>query len=180
MYKFAIPLRDIAKMCLDARLKLSKEFDVVSPESENYGYQGLCDSSCEIVVDCLEDYVKNNSGLIIKFKYIHGEQRHKFGVNPQIWFYEHTWLELDDGENIIYVDPTMSQFSEVYKEHLGESQFKLVYLNNEPPSTYLRDRDNLAFKKGIVRKLYKIWFNYIIYPIGCLIYKMRPIKNLLD
>jgi hypothetical protein len=133
----------------------------------------LCNIVSHAIIERVKEYTDMHK-ITVSARMIHGEQRHIFGRNPQTWFMEHTWVKLFDGENTVYVDATLEQFTELYKDTY--SSLPKVYVSNRIFPMFLPDDEHPYFSTNnmIMKKLYQFWFNNVIYNIGMLWYKIKP------
>ena len=172
--EFIIPTDELIRMCAEVRFKLEKMgYDTKSPSSKHYKYRGLSDMASEMIIEKVNEYSDAHCDGIVDAELMHGEQKHEFGRNPQTWFYEQTWVKLYDGKNTMYVDATMSQFVDMYKDRYS---LPSAYVSKYIPPIYLPDKYHPYFKtkNEFRRKLYKLWIDYVIYPIGEIWYKISP------
>lgn len=162
-------IEDITRMVREVRMELARMYDVVNEDSQYYRFCNLCNIAVELFIDKLEKY-KTERNLHLIFKEVHGEQAHRpdncYSIN---WDVQHTWCVIKRFDWIVYVDPTSSQFQDLYDD------IPDFYISPNPPKWYYDDRVNKAFN-GFWKKVnaYKITFkdtdmsgNVILNRMGC-------------
>lgn len=125
--------------CLNVRNRLAGQYDVNDPESRWFQYRGLCDKASVMLRHRLEyDYPGR-----LSVRTIHGEQKHTTRISSDEWLYQHTWLRVTDlvNKKIYYVDPTASQFQDLYPE------IPDYYVDEKPPVWFLEDSHNFVVSK---------------------------------
>ncbi len=128
---------DIGKMIREIRSDLAKEYDVF-PGGKNENYMGLCDIAVTRLIKQLEKY-KEKRNISLVFKAEHGELSHSPICDSSHWPTQHTWCLVKRFDALIYVDPTSSQFKDIFPD------IPEYYLSLEPPKWYLSDRFNRAY-----------------------------------
>lgn len=139
-------------MVYDIRKRLSKRYPVRDSEGRWYKYQGLCDMSVEILESELRIW-NSAYGTNFRLQVIHGEQKHSPRTLSKNWGLQHTWCQVSNGKAKVYVDPTSSQFQDLYKD------IPDYYISNEKPKWFYPDRDNISMK-GIFAVLNKWRLTY--------------------
>ena len=177
-YKFVISEKELITIGAEVRDELSKSYDISNPKSKYYRCRGLCDIASQAIIDRVKAYADIHK-ITVSAGMMHGEQKHIFGRNPQTWFMEHTWVKLFDGKNTVYMDATLEQFTELYKDRY--TFLPRVYISNKIFPMFLPDIEHPYFSTDskIMKKLYQFWFNNVIYNIGTLWYKIKP-KAVVD
>lgn len=125
--------------CLKVRNRLANQYDVNDPESRWFQYRGLCDKA-SVMLHYMLDYEHPS---MFSIKTMHGEQKHTTRISSDEWLYQHTWLRVTDliHRKIYYVDPTSSQFQDLYPE------IPDYYIDEEPPEWFLDDAHNFVVSK---------------------------------
>jgi len=163
------------KIVSDIRSYLAKTYNIIKGEHEEY--KGLCDIAYSLFEKEINKFNDNLNFEVICF---HGEQKHTPKIDPNNWYYEHTWIGLKEknSNKILFIDPTSQQFKWLYDD------IPDFYISDNPPKWYLNDKDNFFFKvynknkwiaKNIVNK-----FDYYIWGSICRIYRYFMIKNKED
>lgn len=144
-------LTDVIPMIVESvRYKLSRQYDVTSGEYERF--TGLCDIASEEVILRLKDYLINSGFTTPKdfvITSIHGEQRHSTSIESKFWPLQHTWVHLNIFNTSIYVDPTSSQFDNIYND------ITPYYISTMKPKWFYPDKENPAWR-GIGCKINNI------------------------
>lgn len=146
-------LTDVIPMIVESvRDKLSKQYDVTSGGCEKFS--GLCDAASAEVIVRLKDYLIN-SGFTTPEDFvvmsIHGEQRHSTIIESKFWILQHTWVYLNISNTPIYIDPTSSQFDNIYDD------IPSYYISTVKPKWFYPDQENPAWR-GICGKINNIRF----------------------
>lgn len=146
-------LTDIIPMIVESvRDKLSRQYDVTSGGYEKFA--GLCDVASAEVILRLKDYL-TNSGFTTPEDFtvtsIHGEQRHSTIIESKFWFLQHTWVCLNIFNTVIYIDPTSSQFDNIYHD------IPSYYISMVKPKWFYPDKENPMWR-GIGCKINRIKF----------------------
>lgn len=137
---------------VEVRDRLKKEYP------SNLTLCGLCDLSCEY----LEDKLKKKHPDW-KCKIIHGELSHSTQFLSKYWEYEHTILRIIINNRNYYVDPTLSQFSNLLRFKLRQSkntylQGRAYYIGwDVEPKYMLFDRDNYIIGLYDKKWFYNKW-----------------------
>lgn len=166
---------EIEKLVLQVREDLSKEYDVVNPESEYYQYRGLSDEALRRLFNYI-DFSKYKKHLV--GHYVHGEQKHSPAIKSENWDHEHTWGEIYIPviDSSVYVDQTSSQFQWLYTD------IPDYYISMNPPKWYYPDKKNPRWNLRILSspKADKLYVKFIYGTWGRLsdfIYKMKNKKK---
>lgn len=147
-YDLISDMSNICHIVENVRNKLSDEYDI-SEKSEFRNYRGLCDKASIMVVEEFNNLYKDrHNKLQPKTVTVHGEIKHSpFTSFSKYWIYQHTWVEIFYGKDIIYVDATCSQFNE-FIENIPD-----YHISTKKPWWLYADKNNPAFRKGILKKL---------------------------
>lgn len=78
-------------------------------------FNGLCDEACSMVKEKLDIYAKVHR-MIITSTIRHGEQAHHPRILSKYWPLQHTWLLVTWNQKYFFVDPTSSQFMDIYTD----------------------------------------------------------------
>ena len=135
----------IAKMIIDVRKELSKEFNIYRYPYLNYA--GLCDESIIRLKKKFDEYYKTR-GEIVTFKSIHGEQKHSNRLNSCLWGIQHTWAKITVNDVVLYVDPTCGQFSQMYY-YIPD-----YYISIRKPKWFYPDSKNPVYSNRVCK-----WIN---------------------
>lgn len=82
----------------------------------------------------------------ISCELVHGELAHISDIPEEYWPIEHTIIEIEHHDNMIYIDLTSKQFQEINKK-IPDS-----YIGSTIPWWFYPDRDNPKFNKNIPGK----------------------------
>ena len=134
----------LLKSVLSIRRDLSILYNVNRGVNENY--KGLCDISVGMLKKKIEKYSKENN-INIECHGIHGEQAHCSRTYSKYWCIQHTWAVVIFNDSKIYVDPTSSQFKDIY-EYIPD-----YYISNKKPKWYYDDKDNPRWNNKYFRWL---------------------------
>ena len=134
----------IYRIVVDIRKELSMSYNVHKGLYKNYS--GLCDTSIEMLADKLKRYgIK--AKIEIQCNGIHGEQRHSPRLDSSFWSYQHTWAVVKMMGVTMYVDPTSSQFKDIY-QYIPD-----FYISTKKPEWYYPDSENPIYGNKIMRYL---------------------------
>mgnify|MGYP000007284718 FL=1 len=147
LYRFRIPYDEIFELVLQIRSELFNKYDLYDIGGKYSSFRGLCDIATKVFVERIQR-IAAIYDINIDTYIVHGEQKHSLEIYPPYWVCQHTWCELYDGLNTLYVDITSQQFQWLYQD------IPDFYISNRPPRWYLPDRDNRYFK--IMRKNYRL------------------------
>lgn len=137
--------RVIIPIVKDVRMILLYSFHTENGKHENY--RGLCDIATDMVLERINMYMETYfKHLDFELHDKHGEQRHNPKISSENWVLQHTWGYFRIGSKEIYIDPTSSQFKDIWDD------IPDFYVSTDPPKWYYDDRKNPAFN-GITRKL---------------------------
>lgn len=139
--------QDIVTMINSLRIQLAKEFNVSDNGSNPY-YAGLCyEISSRFVDEFNRKYCIDGHFPVACIA--HGEIKHSPWIaHSDNWSWEHTWVEVRTGNHhIIYVDGSCSQFRDILDD------IPEYYVSSTPPKWFLNDRNNIVFKRGILRTI---------------------------
>lgn len=140
--------KDIIPIVKSVRDNLGYIYDTDNPNSYHTNFTGLCDVACCDVKEILLDRLKFKYDITTaKISIIHGEQRHTPLIKSLYWWFEHTWLELSIGDKKVYIDPTSSQFKDLYND------IPDYYVSLTPPKWYLPDSKNPIFSNKILCRI---------------------------
>lgn len=135
-------LTDVIPMVVESvRDKLSRKYDVTSGGCEKFA--GLCDVASAEVILRLKDYLINIGFTTpgdFTIMSIHGEQRHSTIIESRFWILQHTWVYLNIFNTAIYIDPTSSQFDNIYND------IPSYYISTVKPKWFYPDRENPAWR----------------------------------
>lgn len=141
----------LEKHVVNVRRRLKEEY-----EESNHDLAGLCDLSCEYLTEILKEEYPGWECSIM-----HGELAHSTKILSKYWEYEHTILRVTVNDKDYYIDPTISQFRNIFKisKILNKNYIYLVgretyYIGwDVEPKYMLFDRDNY-----IIGLYNKEWF----------------------
>lgn len=118
------------------RKKLEKH--TVGSNPDNPGYAGLCYQATSMFLEEMKESCEKR-GIPLKFKSIHGEQRHNPNLHSTKWHFQHQWCWVDLLGKRYYVDCTCGQFKDLYDD------IPDYYISIKKPKWFLDDRKNIAF-----------------------------------
>lgn len=159
------------KIVFIVRETLSKSYDITKGEHE--AYKGLCNESYSL----FEQEISKLNNLNLEVIQFHGEQKHTVKIDPENWYYEHTWIGLKykNSNKILFIDPISQQFRWLY------NNIPDFYISDRPPKWYLSDKDNIFFrvykKNKWISKNIVSNFDYYIWGNICRIYRYFMIKS---
>lgn len=128
------------------RGELARSYDVENFYSENFRYNGLCNTAAFLVKAMFRSYMSFYNSISDKdedyeVKIVHGEQRHTPNLESKYWACEHTWVAIRLLHQWYYIDPTSQQFQKLYDD------IPEYYISTKPPKWYLPDKYNWRFSK---------------------------------
>lgn len=109
-------------------------------------YTGLCNMACDMLRTELRDLCKKAEiETPLDYTIIHGELKHTPAVKSTDWYLQHTWGVVEFNGYEVYVDPTSSQFQDIFPD------IPDYYISTQKPKWYYPDKRNWAFKfKNII------------------------------
>lgn len=117
----------------------------VGPDPLHPDYAGLCYQATHMFIEKMQNSC-NIRGIPLKYKSIHGEQRHNPNLPSTKWPYQHQWCWVELLGRRYYVDCTCGQFKSMYDD------IPDYYISIKRPKWFLSDRRNIAFN-GITKWL---------------------------
>lgn len=146
--------REVNQMVYDIRGKLAKMYNVVDDDSIHKDYRGLCDEASSMFSNEFNRKHYSEDERNPTAHCIHGEIRHAPHCESKYWPHQHTWVEVRIPKDydytrydMLYVDITCSQFKHIFAD------IPDYYISTVPPKWYLKDSDNVVWKKGILRSI---------------------------
>jgi hypothetical protein len=133
MYKKETLINIMKPIVLSVRKELAMDYNINS----NYykDYTGLCDKAFTLFEEKIKEYNKANR-TSIEVLHFHGEQRHSPRIDPKCWPYQHTWMGVMYDGIVLYIDPTSSQFKDLYND------IPDYYISPVKPRWFYSDREN--------------------------------------
>lgn len=114
------------------------EKHTVGSNPDNPNYAGLCYQATSMFLEKMKESCEKR-GIPLKFKSIHGEQRHNPNLHSTKWHFQHQWCWVDLLGKRYYVDCTCGQFKDLYDD------IPDYYISIKKPKWFLDDRKNIAF-----------------------------------
>lgn len=114
-----------------------------APGGDNQFHAGLCYHEAAEVKRLIEPYLQKVTEQVCDYRcdIVHGELRHTSQVASKYWMMEHTWLHIHLIHWDFYVDPTSSQFKDLFDD------IPDYYVSTKPPKWYLMDWKNPRFHR---------------------------------
>ena len=158
---------------LQVRDELASEHDVTA-DGDYKDFAGLCDESVSRFIYKMIEFAKNNN-IKMEYSIMHGEQSHTPICPSKYWPRQHTWCSVNMHGCTKYVDPTSSQFRDIYPD------IPDYYVSYHMPKWYYNDRKNPRWN-GITRKIEdRIWImRKVIFPDGHQIYVKDGIVSIIQ
>lgn len=129
---------------LVGRVRREVSWNFGAKDGENKDYRGLCDVT---VIQMFAMFKENIAPLLDRqsiyynLKMMHGEQKHRISLPTMYWAFQHTWARITIADTVYYVDPTASQFMDIYDD------IPRYYISTHPPKWYYPDTKNPRFNK---------------------------------
>lgn len=133
---------DILKIVTETREEIAQHFNVVDEDSPYYRYKGLCDYTCSLIKERIDNRFKESRRFSVECECVHGEQKHTPMIKSKFWPIQHTWLNITIGDDVkyhIYLDPTIEQFRDLYDFSYA------IYLEMCKPYWFYPDNENPLF-----------------------------------
>lgn len=115
------------------------------PDALNPNYAGLCYQATDMFIKRMQKSCEIR-GTSLKYRSIHGEQKHNPRIHSSKWPYQHQWCWVEIFGRRYYVDCTCGQFKTIYDD------IPDYYISVKKPKWFLDDRKNIAFN-GITKWL---------------------------
>lgn len=152
-------IRAVETIVINIRNELKDHYDITSTEYENYA--GLCNIAVEMFINRMNPILSRlPKNIRYEIRSIHGEQSHHPRISSNKWGIQHTWIILTVGKKKVYIDPTSSQFKDMYVD------IPDYYISCKKPKWYYPDRRNPQFRSFTKVLNNKIRFHKVITIMG--------------